>query len=78
MGTINKIREGYLNLLIKNNEVEKLAEERYKECDPCDSNSKNKNLFGGLGATIPYCIECGCILKAKVRSLESNCPIGKW
>jgi hypothetical protein len=45
---------------------ENLANERLAECNICDARA--------LGV----CTACGCIIAAKVRLLESDCPLGLW
>lgn len=76
MSKINEIKEGYKNLIIKNEEIEQLAKKRREICNSCEYNSENK---GGLfNESVPYCTLCGCILSAKVRSKDSECPKGKW
>lgn len=62
---------GYTNLLKKkanvaDQEIEELAKMRYSVCLKCPENK---------GET---CGACGCVLAAKVRALETNCPKMKW
>jgi hypothetical protein len=45
-----------------------LARERLKVCKDCD---EYKKLLG-------TCALCGCVLEAKVRMLEAECPADKW
>lgn len=67
---LKNIIEGYSNLATKNNEhIERIASIRQVICDECDSNSRS---------LVPYCKECGCIIKAKIRSEDSKCPLRKW
>lgn len=76
MAKFKEIKEGYQNLAFRNEEIEKLAKERRSICNSCEYNSENK---GGLfNESIPHCTLCGCILSAKVRSRDSECPKGKW
>lgn len=64
-----EILNGVKNTIVKNEEVEELAKKRLEICNNCNRNSKS---------IVPYCLECGCVLKTKVRSVNSKCPIGKW
>ena len=70
---INKTKSiinGYTNLLVKNDKIEPLAEERLKICLTCE----HMKVFG-LG-NIKYCGKCFCVIEAKVRSKEETCE--KW
>ena len=49
-------------------EVEKVAAERLAICHGCPFISENKK----------RCESCGCILAAKTRSMDSECPEEKW
>lgn len=69
MKDIKAIIEGFSNLAVKKANIEVLAEQRLKICNACPYNSKS---------LVPYCKSCGCVIEAKVRSLESNCPKEKW
>lgn len=86
MGRIDEISEGWVNKVkqlagIADPAVEKLAEARLKICEKCpvrtgivcDPKKKLKHVRTGeiVGG-------CGCMLTAKVRSVNSQCPIGKW
>lgn len=62
---------GYVNLLkkkgnVQDSEIEKVAQMRYSKCLECPEK-KGEN-----------CSACGCLLAAKVRSLDASCPIYKW
>jgi hypothetical protein len=72
---IGNILEGYTNLIFKNGEIELLAEERLKECIPCD----NKEVLIIVGDKTVYgCKSCKCPIDAKVRAEDEKCPLGKW
>lgn len=65
------ILEGFTNLAesklgIADPEVEEFARDRMVICGLCPSREGNR------------CGECGCILSAKTRSPDSECPLGKW
>ena len=76
-GNLDKIYEGIKNKVFVKEDVEQIASIRWDICTNCD-------LFDTTGAycavpgTQPCCADCGCILNLKVRSLSSECPIGKW
>jgi hypothetical protein len=69
-----QILEGIKNNIFKNDDIEDIASERQKICDACPSKG-DKCVMPGSG---PCCVECGCSLKFKLRSLSSNCPLNKW
>lgn len=69
-----QILEGLKNLVLKDQFVEEVAEERNKVCNDCTSKGDKCEVKG----TAPCCNECGCSLKLKTRSLSSSCPLGKW
>lgn len=64
----SEIVEGWTNWIWKNEEVEKVAQERAAICAGCDSNKNNT------------CKECGCPLFAKTRSMKetNKCDLDKW
>lgn len=66
---LKNIIEGYKNLLNKDERVEKVSKVRMEICNDCDKNSRS---------LVPYCKECGCVLSAKTRSMDSECPLKKW
>lgn len=45
---------------------DKLYNERYKVCSPCEKRAKG------------VCLECGCILQFKLRAHNAECPLQKW
>lgn len=65
-----EIGEGWLNVIIKNAEIEQEAERRLGICDGCPSKTKQ------LGMDV--CGECHCPLLAKARSSDSECPLNRW
>lgn len=67
---LRNIGEGFLNLLksefgIADNEIEDIAEHKFKHCSICDRRNKNR------------CGVCGCLISAKIRS-SSKCPLNKF
>jgi hypothetical protein len=67
---IKEIVEGWKNVIIHDDEVEKIASTRKAICDTCP----NKVIQLGMEC----CSLCHCPLVAKTRSLDSVCPDGKW
>lgn len=65
---LSEIQDGWKNAIWKDEEVEKVALERATVCAKCPSNKGNA------------CIECGCPLFAKTRSMKetNKCDLGKW
>lgn len=61
-----EIKEGWQNLLFKDPEIEKMANERAAICAACPFNLHS------------VCEKCGCPLAAKTRSPKSKCPENKW
>ena len=61
---LNSIIEGWKNVIFPDPHIELIAIERAKVCDDCE-----KNISG-------ICIDCGCVLIAKCRSLSETCD--KW
>ena len=67
--TVRLIWQGWTNMLldlISDIRYKKEFEERYEICKVC-----NHNLHG-------FCDICGCLLKAKTKSEDSECPMKKW
>lgn len=64
---LNNIIKGWKNWITEIPEIEKLAEERVEECIKCPSLKLKK-----------ICGECGCIVAAKIRVSEEECPLKKW
>ena len=71
------IFSGIRNWFFKTKYTEQIAHERMEICFECD-----KYDLSGTDCAVPHtqpcCGQCGCSLKLKVRSLESECPLGKW
>lgn len=84
MGKVfNQIIEGYKELIKEKSGGEQLpfVTPRFRQCSSC-------SLFTGVICNpekeVPH-IEtgvmtkgCGCIIQAKIRSKNSQCPLGKW
>ncbi len=62
----DEIVSGWKNVIFKDKDVEKMANERALICAGCPFNVNN------------ICQECGCPLVAKTRSPQSKCPKNKW
>jgi hypothetical protein len=60
------IVEGWKNYVFKSEHAEKVAKARASICSTCEHNAGKR------------CGKCGCVLSAKVRSMNSKCPINKW
>lgn len=71
---VANIVEGYKNILIKDAVVEKMYNERIKDCNSC---SKRINI---PIAKIGVCRICGCVIEAKARVKDEHCPDSpsKW
>lgn len=65
MEKLKAITTGVINTLIKNEEVEKLAQERLAICKTCQ-------YYNGS------CKYCGCVVAFKIRQNIEKCPLGKW
>ena len=66
---LHYIFQGWLNYfldLISDIKYKKIFDQRLEICNACDKN------FHGI------CKECHCILKAKTKSEDSECPLKKW
>lgn len=69
MVNVRYIFEGWLNMIMdvfSDIKYAKEFNERLAICHKCDRNS-----FG-------ICRECGCVVKAKTKVEDCECPIGKW
>lgn len=86
MGIFDKFKEianGWRNHLIPPEElkevIKEVSEARLKICAECPHNSKTaiENGYDTI-RTDYHCTKCYCPLIAKTKSLESQCPIGKW
>jgi hypothetical protein len=69
------------NSIFKKEDVEEIAESRMAVCSTCQLYTQDDKGCMVAGTT-PCCDErqggCGCSLKFKIRSLSSECPLGKW
>jgi hypothetical protein len=81
------ILEGLHNSIFVNEEVEKIAQERYNICKECPSNSKNysklevkpeESNYYSKYRPDEHCVECACNIHAKIRSLHTACDLNKW
>lgn len=72
MAKIDEIANGWKNVIksklgVSSEEDEKIFQSRREICNACDRRSD-----------LDRCLECGCPLVAKTRSLISDCPLGRW
>lgn len=80
MSRLQEIYEGWVNLLIPEEElkpyIEKVSRERMKICNKCEFHSKNHK----TNRPDVHCTKCKCMLATKTRSLISECPLKppKW
>ncbi len=74
---VKSIITGFSNLIVKNKDVEVIANRRFAICISC-GDKKVIGKVSGINEPIMYCNICKCYLSAKVRSLEENCPLKKW
>ncbi len=72
--TITNIGKAWINVISNNPEIEKLAEERLKQCNNCSSKVE---MLKVNGVSIYKCNQCTCPLIALVRSNE-KCKLNKW
>lgn len=68
-----EIITGWRNLLFRDDFVEEVALDRLEVCSECKYNTTYPDL-----TMLSLCKECGCVLEAKARNLDSNCPKAKW
>lgn len=79
---ISNILNGWKNFLSKSEVSESLASDRALECIGCEHAKKGiltafiKDDFKEIEGY--YCDLCMCPLSAKIRSINEQCPIGKW
>ncbi len=71
--SIKTIADGYYRLAqaalgILPEDIAEVAATRYATCLQCE------NMRHDIGK----CSICGCILKAKTKAMEEECPIGLW
>ena len=58
---LKSIKEGWINVLWPDPEVEKIAVDRASVCAECSENDGN------------WCMDCMCFIPAKIRSLAERC-----
>ena len=84
---VKHILQGIKNSVFVTEKVEEIARERYEVCKKCPAASFNQNnpditpAPGAYYSTVrpdEHCTHCACNLHAKVRSLQTSCPIEKW
>lgn len=63
---IKQIIEGWILFLTDDKETRALRDERMKKCKPCRFRKGH------------FCGECGCLLEAKTRLYEAECPFEFW
>ena len=89
--TGSQIAKGFYNNLLNKEEV--LYQERYFICKACKLIKVDK-IFGEICNSTLYLnpktneisnVEkegfkngCSCVLRSKLRNVESECPLGKW
>ena len=66
LNQLKNMLDGWKNVFITDEEVEKLAAERILVCNHCEHKKK---MTCGL---------CNCPLKAKLRAVEAECPDNRW
>ena len=64
---LGEIISGWKNYAFPSQEVEKIATNRMATCLDCPKLKKDNR-----------CGLCGCFMPAKVRSINSTCPLKKW
>lgn len=63
-GKLKSILTGWKNIVWSSPQVKEIARKRAEICSLCEKNVKN------------ICLDCGCFLPAKARSLDEHCH--KW
>ena len=63
---MQRIIDGWSNLVVRDPLIEEMARQRARLCAVCSKNKFN------------ICILCGCPLPAKTRSPEEKCDNGIW
>lgn len=63
---LQRIIDGWSNLIVRDEEIEKMALHRARFCASCTKNKFN------------ICVLCGCPLSAKTRSPDEHCDRGLW
>jgi hypothetical protein len=63
---LRTILDGWRNVVLKDPEIEQLAQARGEICMQCPHRK------------LIVCGKCGCPLKAKLRAPDSTCPDNRW
>jgi hypothetical protein len=63
---LKNILAGWRNVVVKDPQIEKLAQGRGEICLQCPHRM------------LIVCGKCGCPLKAKLRAPDSTCPDNRW
>ena len=63
---LKNILAGWRNVVVRDPEVERLAQTRGEVCLKCPHRK------------LIVCGKCGCPLKAKLRAPDANCPDNRW
>lgn len=69
MAKLRNILRGWYNFfldIISDIRYKDIFEERYKICLFCCDNHSG------------ICKHCGCVIKAKTKAEDEECPLGKW
>ena len=67
--TLRLIWQGWKNYfidLVSDIKYKRYFDERYLICEKCEFNK------------LSICQKCGCVLKAKTKAEDAECPVGKW
>jgi len=79
MSKLREIFDGYKNLLFENEQVERLAEARLKECEKCKNlDNFELTIMGKKNKMYLHCKLCICYVPAMLRSPTKKCKAGKW
>ena len=70
MSQVEKIFQGFKNLIFKDEAIEKDAEVKLKICFECPFKKETVGIW--------RCGKCSCALIAKARSPQSKCPDNRW
>ena len=75
MSKLKQIVQGYNNWIFPDKKTEDLAVHRLAICKECPERSDAQN---SLISTFSSCKKCGCMLQAKTRAEQAQCPLLKW
>jgi len=86
MSQIKEIIDGWSNYALKglnllDENVKEIGKKRISICNSCNIRTHNfcsPRKQGKHKETGKLINGCGCLLNAKVLSLDSTCPLGKW